>query len=398
MTATVSIVVPTRERAAYLPHCIRSCTLNPDSQLEILILDNASTDNTQEVAAGITDPRVRYVRNDARLSMRDNFEKGIELSRGEVICFIGDDDGVLPDSVARATQLFENPEVDAVSASRAHYYWPDLVSSRRNTALLPRHSGVSILDARTVLATLLEDADYYRLPCLYHGFVRRSVVNRVKERQGRFFLSSQVDMFSAIALSMEGIHYAFSRSPLVINGGSARSNGASHFGGGTQTEKSLWKKEDDVGFLPGFENAGTIGALIVESGIRYSRANPPATVFDMFGREAVERALAAEAAKRAASADPALQERNAQMFETAGISQPRASAAASSGAAGRSLARITRLIKSFASSRPIDMSARGVTDVFDASQYLAQLLKTGHTSAVDQPWEQLTTAFRMSRN
>ena len=395
---TVSIVVPTRERAAYLPHCIRSCTLNPDSQLEILILDNASMDNTREAVAGITDPRVRYVRNDSRLSMRDNFEKGIELSRGEVICFIGDDDGVLPDTVTRAAQLFENREIDAVSASRAHYYWPDLVSPRRNTALLPRHSGVTILNSRTVLASLLDDADYYRLPCLYHGFVRRSLVNRVKERQGRFFLSSQVDMFSSIALSMEGIQYAFSRSPLVINGGSARSNGASHFGGGTQTEKSLWKKEDDVGFLPGFENAGTIGALIVESGLRYSRANPPATLFDMFERAAVERALVAEDAKRAATGDQRTPDQRAQIFETAGISRPLSPPDGAAGAAGRGFARLARLVKSFASSRPIDMAARGVTDVFDASVYLAQLMKTGHTSAADHPWEQLATAFRMARN
>ena len=104
-----------------------------------------------------------------------------------------------------------------------------------------------------MLPKVLDDNDYYRLPCLYHGFVRRSVVDRVKRRQGRFFLSSQVDTLSLIALSMEKIRYAFSSSPLVINGGSARSNGASHFGGGTAKEKTLWKQEDELGFLPGFE-------------------------------------------------------------------------------------------------------------------------------------------------
>jgi hypothetical protein len=117
----------------------------------------------------------------------------------------------------------------------------------------------------------------------------------------------------------------------------------------------------------------------------------------MFGRPAVERALAAEDARRSASGDQRSPEQRAQMFETAGISRP-LSPPEGSGAAGRGFARLARLAKSFASSRPIDMAARGVTDVFDASQYLAQLLKTGHTGAADQPWEQLTTAFRMARN
>lgn len=189
MTTTLSLIVPTRERAAYLPHAVRTCLAGggADLDVEILILDNASTDGTQEVVAGMKDSRIRYVRNDVRLSMRDNFEKGLNLASGDVLCFIGDDDGILPGAAARAMELFAREDIDAISAARAHYFWPDLVSARKNTGLLPRHDGVEIFDARQKLNELLDHGDYYRLPCLYHGFVRRSVVERVKQRQGRFF-------------------------------------------------------------------------------------------------------------------------------------------------------------------------------------------------------------------
>ena len=51
MSLSLSLIVPTRERAAYLPHCVRTCTENPQAQLEILVLDNASMDDTPQVAA-----------------------------------------------------------------------------------------------------------------------------------------------------------------------------------------------------------------------------------------------------------------------------------------------------------------------------------------------------------
>jgi glycosyltransferase involved in cell wall biosynthesis len=257
MTTSVSLIIPTRERAAYLEYAVRTCTDNPEPNLEILVLNNASTDHTDAVMQRIADPRVRYVRNDTRLSMRDNFEKGISLATGDILCFIGDDDGVFPNAIESALAIFAQHQVDAVSAARAHYFWPDLLAARRNTALLPRAKGVAIRQSRTELRRVLANHDYYRLPCLYHGFVKRSIVERVKRKQGRFFLSSQVDMYSAIALSMEGISYAYSQAPLVINGASSRSNGASHFGGGAQQEKTLWQQEDDMGFLPGFEHCLT---------------------------------------------------------------------------------------------------------------------------------------------
>lgn len=391
MTTTLSLIIPTRERAAYLPHSVRTCLAGggADLDVEILILDNASTDNTQEVAAGMKDSRIRYVRNDTRLSMRDNFEKGLNLANGDILCFIGDDDGILPGAAARALDIFAREDVDALSASRAHYFWPDLVSARKNTGLLPRHGGVEVFDARQKLNELLDHGDYYRLPCLYHGFVRRSVVERVKQRQGRFFISCQVDMFSSIALSMEGIRYAFSRSPLIINGGSSRSNGASHFGGGTDKEKNLWKQEDDLGFLPGFDGCIGVPPLIVESALRYCQGNPGNDIATMLGEARIRATLQKEAAAREAAGRAA--QESAQMYATAGMT-PGAGAAVPQGGG-----RAARLLRSFLDTRPIDMGAHGIRDVYGASEQFGALIAGGHTGVAYNPLEQISVAMRLAK-
>lgn len=392
MSPSISLIIPTRERAAYLEHALRTCTDNPCPDLEILVLNNASTDNTDEVISRVTDRRVRYVRNEKRLSMRDNFEKGIELSRGEILCFIGDDDGVFPSAIETALRLFEQHDIEALSAARAHYFWPDLVSARKNTALLPRGGGLSILDSRAALRNVLRDCDYYRLPCLYHGFVKRTVVERVRRRQGRFFLSSQVDIFSSIALSMEGIRFAFSRSPLIVNGASSRSNGASHFGGGSNTEKSLWKLEDELGFLPGFNDSRTVGALIVESALRYCQANEQGDVSNVLDSNEIQAALEAE--RRARRLAGRGEDETAQLFATAGLGVPANEAQHVWSIEG---SRAARMIRSFVATRPLDLRARQIADVHAASRYMATLIDQQRTGLLTQTIEQLMTAIRLAR-
>lgn len=386
----LSLIVPTRERAAYVEHSLRTCVANPDAQLEIVVIDNASTDGTREAVARVVDPRIRYVRNDQRLSMRDNFEKGLSLAQGDILCFIGDDDGIMPFAVARALDLFDRHDIAAVSAARASYFWPDLQTAKRNIALLPRGSDVEILDSRSELRGILSDCDYYRLPCLYHGFVKRDLVERIRQRQGRFFLSSQVDMFSAIALSMEGVSYAFSQAPLVINGGSGRSNGASHFGGGTSVEKALWKAEDDLGFMPGFDGYKSVGSLIVESAIRYCLAND--VVLDaVLDPQQIAAALREETALRGTTgeADATADQRRA----ATGLSPAFLAAAPTI----TREPRFRRLIRAFGKSRPIDMSLEGVATVDGATRLMAQMLATGQAGVLTQPLRQAIVAARIAR-
>jgi glycosyltransferase involved in cell wall biosynthesis len=395
MTASVSLIIPTRERAAYLEYAIRTCTENPQPNLEILVLNNASTDHTDTVMQRITDPRVRYVRNDTRLSMRDNFEKGLSLARGDILCFIGDDDGVFPNAVETALALFETHQVDAVSAARAHYFWPDLLAARRNTALLPRAKGVTIHHSQTALRRVLSDRDYYRLPCLYHGFVKRDVVERVKQKQGRFFLSSQVDMYSAIALSMEGIAYAYSHAPLVINGASRRSNGASHFGGGAQQEKTLWQQEDDMGFLPGFENCLTVGALIIESALRYARAHHHSSVTELLDACSVQRALAAEQAARQAAQPTAEPEAFEKIYSSMALTPPKSLRAPLR--LVQTCAQKTRLLQAFLKTKPLNMASQGITDVHAAAMQLQQTLNHNQAGIFSGLSEQIAMALKMSR-
>ncbi len=392
MPPTLSIVIPTRERALYLGYALQTCLQSNRQDFEVLVLDNASADNTSEVVARIADSRVRYLRNECRLSMRDNFEKGIDTSKGEIICFIGDDDGLLPHAIDQSIDIFQRYAVDALSAARAAYCWPDLLTGRRNTALLPRGKGISTLKSRSMLFRLLDDCDYYKLPCLYHGFVKRSLVDRIRRRQGRFFLSSQVDMFSSIALSMENISYAYSRSPLVVNGASKRSNGAAHFGGGGTHEKALWKQEDDLGFLPGFDQSLSVGCLIIESALRYSHAHSIA-LGSMLDIKEVQRVVDYELQLRHQAGRP--RDEVEQLCRSFGSHLP--AHPLRKMFPFRRSRRINRLFKSFLNTRPIDFEGTQVTNVYDGALYLDRIMTANLTGFFHSPLEQINTALRIAK-
>lgn len=389
----LSLIIPTRERASYLASCLRTCMLSPFKELEILVLDNASRDETPDVAAAAAsrDPRIRYLRGEHRLSMRDNFEKGINESRGRYLGFIGDDDGVFPFTPERVVELFTTLNVEAVSAARAHYSWPDLLSPRAGMGLVPRGHGLEVRNSRSHLRHLLRDDNYYQLPCIYHGFVARRAIERAVAPQGRFFVSSIVDCASATALSMLDLRYAFSHTPLVINGGSRRSNGASQFGGGSEQEQANWKVEDDLGFLPGFDDTETVGALIVETAVRSAAANPGRRLEDILDPAEVRAALLRELeARRTKGRDEA---EALKMFDSAKLPRPRVG---EHSAPVSRLQRLQRSARLFLDQRPLDLQTAGVTNVDEAARVMGEIVQHRRTGLLQDLPSQLRVARKMA--
>lgn len=257
--------------------------------------------------------------------------------------------------------------------------------------LVPRGRGVEIRHARARLHRLLEDDNYYSIPCIYHGFVARTAIDRVKAMQGRFFASSIVDCASSVALGMLDLRYAFSHSPLVINGGSQRSNGASQFGGGGDEEQISWKIEDDLGYLPGYDDTETVGALIVETAARSVAANPGRTLDDIFAPASVRHALLNELELRRRKGRDMLVA--LQMFDSAGIARPQAEEHV---ATPSKIDRIRRSMTLFADQRPVDFLARGAETVDGAARVMTTLLERRQTGLLHNLPEQIRVARRMA--
>lgn len=92
MAPRVSFVVPCYKLAHLLPDCVNSILRQSFQDLEILVMDDCSPDDTAQVARGFGDRRVVHVRNDENLGHLANYNKGIGLAKGEFIWLISADD------------------------------------------------------------------------------------------------------------------------------------------------------------------------------------------------------------------------------------------------------------------------------------------------------------------
>ena len=98
----VSICVPTCNRSALLRESLASIRRQDYPNLEILISDNHSADETEQICrtAAAADPRVRYVRQPRNIGMHANHNFLIEESRGDFLAFFHDDDIYQPHIVS----------------------------------------------------------------------------------------------------------------------------------------------------------------------------------------------------------------------------------------------------------------------------------------------------------
>lgn len=96
-----SIVIPTYNRGPLLLRAILSCLSQSFASFELVVVDDGSTDGTEENMAGLKDPRVRYIRQENSGAARAR-NRGAQASAGRYIAFLDSDDEFLP----RKLELF----------------------------------------------------------------------------------------------------------------------------------------------------------------------------------------------------------------------------------------------------------------------------------------------------
>jgi glycosyltransferase involved in cell wall biosynthesis len=108
----VSICIPTYNRAGMIGRAIESALGQTYRNIEVIVVDNASIDNTEAVVAEFTDERFSYIKNERNLGLFGNFNRCIELATGKYLHILHSDDYIDPDFTLRCVSFFqEHPSV-----------------------------------------------------------------------------------------------------------------------------------------------------------------------------------------------------------------------------------------------------------------------------------------------
>lgn len=117
----VSVCIPTYNHARFLERALLSASAQSSSDLEILVVDNASQDDTGRMVAeaAARDGRIRYVRHPENIGLVGNFDACIHLASGRYVKFLCSDDALEPDCVSTMVEVFERePGVSLVACGR----------------------------------------------------------------------------------------------------------------------------------------------------------------------------------------------------------------------------------------------------------------------------------------
>lgn len=119
----ITVIIPTHNRLKQLTKCIESITSQDYKNIEIIIIDDVSTDDTRKFYENHKDKRIRYLRNEKNLGMGLNRQKAFKVATGDFIIYCDDDDYFIDNTYfSDAIKIFQDKEINIIcSPSYIHY-------------------------------------------------------------------------------------------------------------------------------------------------------------------------------------------------------------------------------------------------------------------------------------
>jgi hypothetical protein len=225
----VSVVVPTLRRADTLASCLKTLAAQDYDNCEFIVQNNGDDRATRGVVEAMNDSRFRLHATADVLPMSQNWELALSHVTGDVVAFVGDDDGLYPDACSIAATLFSETSDDLVSWRPHWYFWPSYPKpGRANTILaeLDLTFAAEEVDSRKELRAVYRFyTPYANLPMVYNSFVRMSVIRAAKERLGTYFMGWSPDVTSGLINAFMTERFLRLSRPLSVTGTSVHSTG-----------------------------------------------------------------------------------------------------------------------------------------------------------------------------
>jgi glycosyltransferase involved in cell wall biosynthesis len=108
----VSVIIPVYNREHLVQRAIKSILNQTYDNLEVIVVDDGSSDNSEAKVIEIKDSRLRYLKNERNMGVSRSRNEGIKISTGEIIAFQDSDDESYPDRIEKELKLLMNSPED----------------------------------------------------------------------------------------------------------------------------------------------------------------------------------------------------------------------------------------------------------------------------------------------
>jgi teichuronic acid biosynthesis glycosyltransferase TuaG len=151
-TKKVSVIIPMYNSSKYIKECVQSVLNQTYKNIELIIVDDMSSDNSVEIVEQFKDDRIKLIKLSKNVGAALARNKGIDNATGEYICFLDSDDYWVLDKLERQVKFIEENDYAFIYSDYAYLnldgtthiaHVPKLITYKqalKNTAYLHRQS------------------------------------------------------------------------------------------------------------------------------------------------------------------------------------------------------------------------------------------------------------------
>lgn len=149
MNPEVSVIIPAYNSEEYIAQALSSVLNQSYHNLEVILVDDASTDSTIKIARSFSDPRLRIIKNSKNRGVSYGRNRGIRQAKGKWIALLDSDDWYAPLRIESLLQVAESHHADLVAddlfliKEDEQQHWSTLLSESSQSEI----SSVSLIDA-----------------------------------------------------------------------------------------------------------------------------------------------------------------------------------------------------------------------------------------------------------
>ncbi|MGB0383493.1 MAG: glycosyltransferase family 2 protein [Ardenticatenaceae bacterium] len=133
----VSVIIPVYNGEAYLAQAIESVRRQPYQPIELIVVDDGSTDGSAEIAKGFDEVRYCFQPQSGAAAARN---QGIRLAQGTFLAFLDADDLWTNDKLSRQLAVFDHhPALDMLFAQVKQFHSPELDQETKKRLPIPAH-------------------------------------------------------------------------------------------------------------------------------------------------------------------------------------------------------------------------------------------------------------------
>lgn len=282
----LSLIIPTHERFRYAKETVETLLAMGDD-IELIVSDTSAIDPWGAVARH---PRLKVVRPESGISVVDNFNIALSHATGDYVCFIGDDDLIVPE----ITDIARHAQQSGVEAVRFTFpilfYWQDYLHRSHpavysGTVWVSSYSGrIRALDTGAAIreAAAMLGHGVFDMPRAYCGLVSRSLIERIVAEHGALFGGVSPDIYSAALIATHAGKALDIDFPAVIPGASGAStagqSAAGRHVGGLRDNAHIRPFRDLVWhpLVPEFYSVPTVWSYSLIRALEQISIDPPA--------------------------------------------------------------------------------------------------------------------------